>query len=69
MKTEIEQRQTNRFIVLYEAYKDSNASTSVTVKIADLAALKGVKNGIYKEVITYLKDEGLISKEGAIREV
>jgi hypothetical protein len=36
MKTEIEQRQTNRFIVLYEAYKDSNASTSVTVKIAVL---------------------------------
>jgi len=64
MKTEIEQRQTNRFIVLYEVYKDSKASTTTTVKIAELASEKGIKNGLYKEAIRYLKDAGLISKEG-----
>ena len=64
MKTEIEQRQTNRFIVLFETYKAAKASTSTVVNIADLSADKDVKNGSFKEAISFLKDEGMIDKQG-----
>ena len=64
MKTEIEQRQTNRFIVLLETYNASKANTSVNINIAELSANKDVKNGVFKEAISFLKEEGLISKMG-----
>lgn len=64
MKTEIEQRQCDRFRVLYETYKNCKADVSVTVKIGDLAAAQGIKNGSFKEAIRYLKDEYLIDKQG-----
>lgn len=64
MRTEIEQRQCNRFIVLYEVYKESKADTAVKVKAADLAAAKGIKNGVFKEAVTYLRTEGLLGTPG-----
>jgi hypothetical protein len=64
MKTEIEQRQTNRFIVLVETYKAAKATHGINVEIANLAAEKGVKNGLFKEAISFLREEGLISKIG-----
>lgn len=64
MKTEIEQRQCDRFRVLYETYKDCKADINITVKIADLAAAQGIKNGVFKQAIRYLKDEGFIDKQG-----
>lgn len=65
MKTEIEQRQCDRFSVLYEAYKDSKADMNAVVKIADLAATKGIKNGVFKEAVNYLKEEGFLGKQGS----
>lgn len=61
MRTDIEQRQTNRFIVLYEVYKESKADTNISVRTTDLAAAKGVKNGIFKEALVYLIDEGFLT--------
>jgi len=70
METEIEQRQCNRFVVLYEVYKEAKADTTISVKVVDLAAAKGVKNGIFKEALAYLVDEGfltgLINHKGGI---
>jgi hypothetical protein len=60
MKTEIEQRQCNRFIVLYAVYKESKADTNIKVNVAELAAQKGIKNGVFKEASAYLRAELLI---------
>jgi hypothetical protein len=65
MKTEIEQRQTNRFRVLYETYIDSRADVTIKVKIAELAANKDIKNGVFKEAFNYLTAEGLLDSYGA----
>lgn len=65
MKTEIEQRQCDRFRILYETYKDSKADTSIKVRISELAADKNIKNGIFKAAFKYLCDEGLLSSNGA----
>lgn len=58
--TEIEQRQCNRFIVLYEVYKQAKADTEQAIGAMELAAAKGIKNGVFKECISYLKSEGLL---------
>lgn len=60
MKAEIEQRQVKRFIVLYELYKEVKANTEKEIKLFELAAKSGIKNGVFEEAAAYLAAEGLI---------
>ncbi len=60
MKTKIEERQYNRFIVLYSLYKEVNASTEEACNLMHIASTKSIKNGIFKEVYDYLDQEKFI---------
>lgn len=60
MKTEIELRQTNRFIILYHLYKEVKGRLDIQEDILGIAAKHDIKNGNYKEAYQYLADEGYI---------
>jgi len=60
MKTEIELRQTNRFIILHELYKEVKGRLEVYEDILNIAAKHDIKNGDFKEAYQYLADEGYI---------
>ena len=60
MKSEIELRQTDRFIILYNLYKETSGRIEKHVDILNIAAKHDIKNGNYKEAYKYLVDEGYI---------
>lgn len=60
VKTEINERQYKRFIVLLYLYEKSKAITTNSFNLKELAASKGIKNGIFEEAYDYLYEEKLI---------
>ena len=61
---DIEQRQCNRFVVLYELYNACNADITQNIDVAELAYRKGIKNGKFKEAFNFLSYEKLLTSTG-----
>lgn len=56
---EVEKKQYNRFLILYEVYK---TSTLDVCNVTKLAYEKNIKNGIFKAAFAFLVEEGLLKK-------
>lgn len=66
MKTEIEERQYKRFVVLYALYKETKGNTQKVINLKELANKEGIKNGVFEEAYSYLKAEGFINSGNPI---
>lgn len=60
MKSMIQHKKTERFMLLYSLYRKSNASSDFATNLRDMAANEGLGYRSFKSAFDYLSKEGLI---------